>query len=146
MYCCPHHATGLTETMARNLFIWRCGTCSGLWLPSGVFKAGVGHVTVAGRGRPAGLLCPHDAGQLTAVIHRGVEIDVCGSCGGIWFDRGELEKIVAQSSNPPMRLSGSGGGSTGTRVAEVAVDTLISADPGWIVSEVLEFIGGLFSI
>ncbi len=27
---------------------------------------------------------------------KGVEIDYCPECRGIWLDRGELEKIIAQ--------------------------------------------------
>ena len=24
----------------------------------------------------------------------GIEIDICANCGGVWLDRGELEKII----------------------------------------------------
>jgi hypothetical protein len=29
-----------------------------------------------------------------AVYHRGVEIDLCTACGGVWLDAGELERIL----------------------------------------------------
>jgi len=145
MYACPRHSTAMAETHVGQLRVWHCATCSGMWLPAGVFHAHVGHVSVIGRGRPAGLLCPHDAHALTAVIHRGVELDVCGTCGGIWFDNGELQKILAQSSDPARRFLDGDSGSTVSDAASVAVDLLGSADlAGEVVSAVLEFLGGLF--
>lgn len=30
----------------------------------------------------------------------GVEIDYCPKCRGVWLDRGELDKIIANSSTP----------------------------------------------
>ncbi|MFN7139600.1 MAG: zf-TFIIB domain-containing protein, partial [Limisphaerales bacterium] len=31
---------------------------------------------------------------MVAIHHRGVEIDLCTGCGGVWLDRGELERIL----------------------------------------------------
>jgi len=36
---------------------------------------------------------------MAALRHRGVEIDICGACGGVWLDLGEWEKIVQSKSN-----------------------------------------------
>jgi len=145
IYACPRHNTALAETHVGKLRVWHCATCSGMWLPAGAFHANVGHVSVIGRGRPAGLLCPRDAQPLTAVIHRGVEVDVCGTCGGIWFDNGELQKILAQSAAPARRfLDGDAGSTTLGEVATSAVDMLGSADfAGEVVSAVFEFLAGL---
>jgi Zn-finger nucleic acid-binding protein len=33
----------------------------------------------------------------------GVEIDYCTQCRGVWLDRGELEKIIAQVEQPLYR-------------------------------------------
>ncbi|RDU69404.1 zf-TFIIB domain-containing protein [Helicobacter brantae] len=30
----------------------------------------------------------------------GVEIDYCPKCRGVWLDRGELDKIIANSTTP----------------------------------------------
>lgn len=30
----------------------------------------------------------------------GVEIDYCPKCRGVWLDRGELDKIIANSESP----------------------------------------------
>ena len=34
----------------------------------------------------------------TRAIRQGVEIDFCPSCLGVWFDRGEVEKVFNQLS------------------------------------------------
>ncbi len=35
--------------------------------------------------------------ELRIAIRRGVEIDYCPECNGIWLDNGELNKIVSES-------------------------------------------------
>ena len=147
MYLCPRHRTALAETQTGKLRVWHCTGCSGLWLPAGAFHAHIGHVSTIGRGRPAGLSCPGDGQPLTAVIHRGIEVDVCGTCGGIWFDNGELQKILAQSTDPASRrfLDGTSGSGTWD-VVTPAVDFLSIGDfAGEVVSAVFEFLGGLAS-
>lgn len=36
--------------------------------------------------------------QLQMAERRGVEIDSCPKCRGVWLDRGELDKIIERSS------------------------------------------------
>ena len=35
--------------------------------------------------------------ELRRAIRRGIEIDYCPDCNGIWLDNGELNKIVTES-------------------------------------------------
>lgn len=44
------------------------------------------------------MTCPrcHTA-DLDEKDRRGVKIDICPSCRGVWLDRGELEKLIAMS-------------------------------------------------
>ncbi|MFO7899292.1 MAG: zf-TFIIB domain-containing protein [Planctomycetota bacterium] len=37
--------------------------------------------------------CPRDGTELSKVEVLGLELDKCHHCDGIWFDRGELERI-----------------------------------------------------
>lgn len=38
--------------------------------------------------------CPVDQSPLTRKIYEdAIEIDLCDTCGGVWLDKGELEKI-----------------------------------------------------
>lgn len=40
--------------------------------------------------------CPLCLDQTLEIMHRnGVELDVCPKCRGIWLDRGEIERLVA---------------------------------------------------
>ncbi len=63
--------------------------------------------------------CPIDNETLVITERRGVEIDYCPKCRGVWLDRGELDKIIERSADAHTATtprSGSspawGGGST----------------------------------
>lgn len=38
--------------------------------------------------------CPKCGAELVAVPYKGIEIDKCSRCQGIWLDCGELEHVV----------------------------------------------------
>jgi Zn-finger nucleic acid-binding protein len=42
--------------------------------------------------------CPRDGSPLAAHIRSGIEIDHCPTCNGVWLDRGELDKLIAQAA------------------------------------------------
>jgi len=42
--------------------------------------------------------CPNCQTTLLITDKKGIEIDYCPDCRGIWLDRGELEKIVERSA------------------------------------------------
>lgn len=41
--------------------------------------------------------------RLEMTDRRGVEIDYCPECRGVWLDRGELDKIIERSAGGPER-------------------------------------------
>lgn len=41
--------------------------------------------------------CPMCQVKMREVPRRGIMIDVCPECRGVWLDAGELEKLVASS-------------------------------------------------
>ena len=43
--------------------------------------------------------CPHCNIPLLMADRKGIEIDYCGQCRGIWLDRGELDKIIELTVN-----------------------------------------------
>jgi hypothetical protein len=49
---------------------------------------------VAAQGR-----CPKCGACLTVREQQGVEVDECPSCGGVWLDSGELEKLAGRESD-----------------------------------------------
>ena len=54
------------------------------------------------------MICPacKDSGMLSE-NRKGIEIDYCPKCRGVWLDRGELDKIIEQSKLELAQLSGS---------------------------------------
>jgi Zn-finger nucleic acid-binding protein len=40
------------------------------------------------------LLCPRCRIDMEKLMKRGVVIDVCKKCGGMWVDAGEMEKLA----------------------------------------------------
>ena len=43
--------------------------------------------------------CPRcEASVLDEIDRNGITVDRCGSCRGIWLDRGELEKLLARAT------------------------------------------------
>ncbi len=42
--------------------------------------------------------CPNCAVALQMSERKGVEIDYCPTCRGVWLDRGELDKLLEQSN------------------------------------------------
>lgn len=41
------------------------------------------------------LMSPIDGSPMKQINRYGIEIDVCPTTGGIWLDKGELEKLMA---------------------------------------------------
>ena len=41
--------------------------------------------------------CPICNVQLVMTERKGIEIDYCPKCRGVWLDRGELDKIIERS-------------------------------------------------
>lgn len=48
------------------------------------------------------MLCPlcRDT-TLEPRYSRGIEVDVCPRCRGLWLDRGELERLMSEADVPP---------------------------------------------
>ena len=40
------------------------------------------------------MTCPRCTNELRAQNKDGIEIDVCRQCGGVWLDRGELDRLT----------------------------------------------------
>ncbi|WP_448569161.1 TFIIB-type zinc ribbon-containing protein [Thermus sp.] len=43
------------------------------------------------------LLCPNCGVGMREVERRGVVLDICPQCGGVWLDKGELEKLLSEA-------------------------------------------------
>jgi Zn-finger nucleic acid-binding protein len=89
----------------------KCSNCGGIWLDSGelesiqsgdkkerqelVEEAKRELVQEKNRLLTTVGLCPKCQKEPLSILHRsGVELDGCPHCGGLFFDKGELEKII----------------------------------------------------
>ena len=41
------------------------------------------------------LVSPIDGSPMKQIVRNGVELDICPTTGGVWLDKGELEKLLA---------------------------------------------------
>ena len=46
--------------------------------------------------------CPKDGQELVTVRLKGVSVDTCGACGGMWLDAGELDEVVSNADTGPL--------------------------------------------
>jgi uncharacterized protein len=46
----------------------------------------------------AAIACPRDQTPLRKDSRKGIEVDWCPHCKGVWLDHGELEKLIDQDS------------------------------------------------
>ncbi len=108
---CVRCKSTMRKIARDNVLVDRCPDCGGIWLDAGeleLLEGGDGFdkqeiliqarkelmdearrmVTVVG-------LCPKcERSKLHKVSKRGVELDVCGHCEGIFFDEGELDRVL----------------------------------------------------
>ncbi|MCB0995604.1 MAG: zf-TFIIB domain-containing protein [Acidimicrobiales bacterium] len=67
--------------------------------------------------------CPLCIDEVLDVTHRGgIEVDVCPRCRGVWLDRGELDRLVAETgpavaaeSSAPLRSARDDDGGKGSK-------------------------------
>jgi len=87
------------------------------------------------------LTCPEDRNRLTAIKSRGVEVDVCMVCNGVWLDRGELNRILVRK-----RVGEAAGTSPDivSCVPNVAVEGLFEIG-GAAVEAVVEVVAGILT-
>lgn len=47
--------------------------------------------------------CPKCGGDLHEVLFRGIKIDRCTACDGVWLDNGELQKLAGHEEKSVIR-------------------------------------------
>lgn len=47
--------------------------------------------------------CPKCGGGLNEVLFRGIKIDRCAECNGVWLDKGELEKLAGHEEKSTIK-------------------------------------------
>ena len=101
---CPQNGEALAIRDAEGHVGHCCATCRGVWLPK-PFLASIGleRKFVAERFAallaeqpplPSGLPCPAACGVMQWGEIKGIELEWCPACGGVWFDRGEVGRLL----------------------------------------------------
>lgn len=102
--CSSETPTPLLRVEDGQLTLDTCRSCGGLWLDAEEWKPVVGSVRSVERPQALALdfrrldcpACGHSE-DTAGLVPRGLqgvpglELDICGGCGGAWLDRGELE-------------------------------------------------------
>jgi Zn-finger nucleic acid-binding protein len=105
---CPRDKAQMRETRTGDSVLDVCGKCGGQFFDSGEMFGAFGikadpsywdRSETSGPVKDGELPCPvcHTHMLVQDVKHEAehVEIDRCGKCGGIWLDKGEVQKIMA---------------------------------------------------
>lgn len=104
---CPRDGHRLTPFPFRDGVIASCERCHGMWVPGRLVAAATRSGTLHARMpsdetlAPATVQCPEDHALLREIAHKGVRIDYCPTCRGVWLDAGELAQIRTPSPTGP---------------------------------------------
>ena len=104
---CPSCVITMNTQVFHNIEIDACNMCGGLWFDKHElaqyiktrkipFKFLSGYCLDDRRKiiSEGNRKCPRCKNNMQIVTHAGVNVDYCSQCGGLWFDRGELAKIL----------------------------------------------------
>jgi len=129
---CPIDAKPVSAKQTDGLDVKACEACGGAWLPSSsagtLFSRlpnGVAHKTrfregLRFQGRSSSLSCLDCGTVMRTVVQRGVEIDVCADCGGMWFDGGELQRFQQSGLGKSARIGAVAAGGAALGAAGLA--------------------------
>lgn len=126
-HSCPRDGGILHAIEHKKIPTMQCGTCGGLWIPKAQMVGRI-HANLIGKlyhvpaTKITNLCCPVDGSALRELFANGVLLDRCLACGGLWFDRGELETVLGNVHYTTVRKLALTGADTAS-----GADTLLSA-------------------
>jgi len=123
---CPHDASPLTIQETEGHIGFLCASCGGAWLPRQYLES-IGQLRKFAAEKflqtlgaqlsfRSTLQCPNSCGALQRKTVKGIDIEYCPACQGIWFDRGEIEALL---KDLPHRDGGSGEKLDGFDIADI---------------------------
>ena len=102
---CPRDEGKLAANPAEGHSGLACATCHGAWVPNRLVIAIQGWRRFAATDfaqelqgatiKEAGIDCPQNCGPLSLASMGGIGLNGCPGCKGVWFDGGELKKLLA---------------------------------------------------
>ena len=152
---CPVDSSQMLQVVLGSEVLHRCNECSGTFVAGNHFREirafSAIEIHRRTRGNNSGiqtdaraeLKCPKDGECMCTLSFKGVDIDVCGICHSVWFDRGELEKIV---TNVSVRKHNSFASLGNERPWIESRDGFVGDLDGIdLIGEIIEFIGAVCS-
>lgn len=124
---CPVDGRKLHGAVRRSLAVYCCDSCHGIWTERRHLNVeteqAVGRISSLDLKQRTDVVadkaCPRCA---TPRLHtrrvRGLELDLCPVCHGVWFDRGELDRLTALLPVYAAGLGGSRGERSWSDVAD----------------------------
>lgn len=139
---CPVDGVALSEMQYLGIGARSCGRCHGCWLTDEGVRAAFARIPGGGErqdrfyervvreGRATERACGRCAEAMLAIQHRGVEIDVCRGCGGIWFDGGELKRFLADGGRKSLSAGAMAGAAGVAALGAAGLAASASTEPG----------------
>ena len=149
---CPHDQVPMVRCEKHALIALGCHWCRCLWLPATSWRTLCQRAGFAAdsaddseapprRSRRACPACSNQ--QLVARNVRGIEIDLCIHCAGVWLNHGEIQRLLGipmQPSGKPIRSVVPDSNSSGVTCSIDAVEVA-----GTGIEVIAEFVGDLVS-
>lgn len=146
---CPHHDKELESRHAGDHVADCCPVCNGLWLPATAVHAVLGRrltldIILKQRACFSGVYCPEDLTGLEELQVRGVTIDWCPRCSGLWFDKGELTRLLLRwSQRPKLGLARKPDNSPGHVLVDVGGEIIGDIGATIVIETLSDLFGGL---
>ena len=97
----------MTPFPFRDGAIASCAQCRGVWIPRRLIEAATSSGTLSLRFpddptfAPSSARCPDDGQPLREIAHKGIRVDYCPACRGLWLDDKELAHLRHHSPAAP---------------------------------------------
>jgi Zn-finger nucleic acid-binding protein len=110
----------MKEMREARVVVDLCRACGGMWLDQGELatKGAKLPERLAPVKPGTGRSCPRCAESLGTFDAGAVQIDACAACGGLYLDRGELERLVEQTKDAERGAAASSLGHDAKEVGE----------------------------
>ncbi len=116
---CPRCSSDLNKKENEaGITVDFCVQCQGIWLAQHslrqVLQTGKTDLPSSSSGfwdqisnwKESDSNCPDDVKHLRTFLHRGVEVDMCPECSGLWLDKGEWEKLDTPRNSASVSVPG----------------------------------------
>ena len=129
MISCPRDGAELIGHTEAARPVWHCNTCGGAFikeLPIQEFQS-IG-TQQAREEWDCEIKCPEHREKMTFLTVKGVTIDICPKCNGVWLDGDEIETLLGSVYSQKLANHGSIGGAwSEADILTPLVDAALSA-------------------